>query len=66
MGREMRCVRYSPVDEGWADPSRVQAQPDNYSKLRERQLFYVVSVPGESAWVKEARSSHLAHQISRR
>ncbi|KAG0665895.1 hypothetical protein C6P46_005989 [Rhodotorula mucilaginosa] len=26
---------------------------EDYSKLRERQLFYVVSVPGETAWAKE-------------
>jgi hypothetical protein len=28
-------------------------QPEDYSKLRERQIFYVVSVPGETDWVKE-------------
>ncbi|ORY61928.1 mini-chromosome maintenance replisome factor-domain-containing protein [Leucosporidium creatinivorum] len=26
---------------------------DDYSNLKERQAFYVVSVPGETAWVKE-------------
>ncbi|GAA5862180.1 hypothetical protein JCM8547_007765 [Rhodosporidiobolus lusitaniae] len=30
-----------------------ETQPDDYSKLRERQIFYVVSVPGETVWVKE-------------
>lgn len=33
----------------------LQAAPDDYSNLKERQAFYVVSVPGETAWVKEVR-----------
>lgn len=28
-------------------------QAEDYSKLRERQLYYVVNVPGETAWAKE-------------
>lgn len=32
-------------------------QPEDYSKLRERQIFYVVSVPGETAWAKEVSLS---------
>lgn len=26
---------------------------EDYSNLRERQSFYIVSVPGETAWYKE-------------
>ncbi|BGP38039.1 hypothetical protein JCM10450v2_001972 [Rhodotorula kratochvilovae] len=29
------------------------AASDDYSKLRERQLLYIVSVPGETDWLKE-------------
>ncbi|GAA5929302.1 hypothetical protein JCM3775_002304 [Rhodotorula graminis] len=29
------------------------AAPDDYSRLRERQLLYVVSVPGETDWLKQ-------------
>ncbi|GAA5835425.1 hypothetical protein JCM9279_004537 [Rhodotorula babjevae] len=29
------------------------AAPDDYSRLRERQLLYVVSVPGETEWLKQ-------------
>lgn len=32
------------------------AQPDDYSRLRERQLLYIVSVPGETDWLKQVRS----------
>lgn len=35
-------------------------QPEDYSKLKERQLFYVVSVPGETEWFKEVRLSRLS------
>ncbi|POY76677.1 hypothetical protein BMF94_0269 [Rhodotorula taiwanensis] len=40
------------MEEGASDIS-----PDDYSKLRERQLFYVISVPGETAWAKEKLDS---------
>jgi hypothetical protein len=36
----------------WTD-APLRSQAEDYSKLRERQLFYVVSVPGETAWAKE-------------
>ncbi|GAA5978846.1 hypothetical protein JCM11641_003584 [Rhodosporidiobolus odoratus] len=36
-----------------AEEQESDAQPEDYSKLRERQVFYVVSVPGETEWVKE-------------
>lgn len=34
-------------------------QADDYSRLRERQLLYLVSVPGETDWLKEVRDRRL-------
>lgn len=42
----------------------LQAAPDDYSNLKERQAFYVVSVPGETAWVKEVRLSSLSSALA--
>ncbi|GAA5996352.1 uncharacterized protein JCM10292_007553 [Rhodotorula paludigena] len=50
LGDNNEVFMYGAEHDGPGDA----AQPDDYSKLRERQLFYVVSVPGESAWVKES------------
>ncbi|GAA6026949.1 hypothetical protein JCM8097_005989 [Rhodosporidiobolus ruineniae] len=36
------------------DAATAETQADDYSKLRERQVFYVVSVPGETSWVKKS------------
>ncbi|BGP22901.1 hypothetical protein JCM10295v2_001792 [Rhodotorula toruloides] len=55
MGSEL----YQAVGEGdtvfmyGADEEGMGGDPEDYSKLKERQLFYVVSVPGETEWLKE-------------
>ncbi|GAA5901458.1 hypothetical protein JCM8208_001808 [Rhodotorula glutinis] len=43
-----KVLMYGAEEEG---PSA--AAPDDYSRLRERQLLYVVSVPGETDWLKQ-------------
>ncbi|GAA5863858.1 hypothetical protein JCM1840_005793 [Sporobolomyces johnsonii] len=35
------------------ETSSAATQAEDYTKLRERQIFYVVSPPGETDWVKE-------------
>ncbi|CDR48017.1 hypothetical protein NBRC10512_002616 [Rhodotorula toruloides] len=55
MGSEL----YQAVGEGdkifmyGAEEEGIGGNPEDYSKLKERQLFYVVSVPGETEWLKE-------------
>lgn len=37
---------------------------EDYTNLRERQAFYVVSVPGETGWVKEVRRLLASTELS--
>lgn len=36
---------------------------EDYTNLRERQAFFVVSIPGETAWVKEVRFYILVFEL---
>ncbi|BGP30158.1 hypothetical protein JCM10296v2_001910 [Rhodotorula toruloides] len=55
MGSEL----YQAVGEGnqifmyGAEEEGIGGTSEDYSKLKERQLFYIVSVPGETEWLKE-------------
>ncbi|GAA6044679.1 hypothetical protein NBRC10513_004549 [Rhodotorula toruloides] len=54
MGSEL----YQAIGEGnevfmYGAEEGIGGNPEDYSKLKERQLFYVVSVPGETEWLKE-------------
>ncbi|GAA5975722.1 hypothetical protein JCM21900_006293 [Sporobolomyces salmonicolor] len=50
LGAEDEVLMYG-VEE--PETSTAATQAEVYSKLRERQVFYVVSPPGETNWVKE-------------
>ncbi|GAA5888198.1 hypothetical protein JCM6882_000317 [Rhodosporidiobolus microsporus] len=49
-GSEGQLYMYGAEEE---QAGGAEQQQEDYSKLRERQVFYVVSVPGETSWVKE-------------
>ncbi|GAA5883357.1 hypothetical protein JCM16303_006707 [Sporobolomyces ruberrimus] len=49
--------------EETADDSDNSAAHEDYSKLKERQIFYVVSPPGETKWVKGSLDGHSSQEI---
>ncbi|GAA5833275.1 hypothetical protein JCM11251_005191 [Rhodosporidiobolus azoricus] len=49
-GKEGKLFMYGTEE---AHAGGAEHHQEDYSKLRERQVFYVVSVPGETDWVKE-------------